>query len=92
MDKQLAKCRRTKDEIQLRMAANLPVTVKELAIALEVSYHTMRNDSKEEGFPFWRNQLIFPNDFQLWRQQRLGLASAPQTPARPQGNAAGKRD
>lgn len=74
-DKQLASCRRTTEQIKECMAQNVPVTVKELAIALNVSYDTMRDQSKVQGFPFWTKQLVFPEDFQLWRRQRLGLAS-----------------
>lgn len=90
-DRQMTSCRRTPAQIAKKIAANKPVTLKELAIHLEVGYGSIRNESKLAGFPFWTRHMVFPNDYQLWRQQRLGLLSWQQNPERPSVPTAGKR-
>ena len=59
-----------------RFRAGLPVTLKQLAVALDVGYGTALAWARTEGFPYLR-PYIFPEDFKLWRQRRFGLLGQP---------------
>lgn len=69
-DKQLQSCRHSHEEIADRLKQNLPVTLKEMAIGLDVSYSLMLDEAKAPGFPMWHG-LVFPEDFVLYRRQKF---------------------
>lgn len=55
-----------------KLSENLPLTLKELAIALEVGYDTALAWRRQPGFPYDFGK-VFPSDFEHWRRQRLGI-------------------
>ena len=71
MDKQLSAV--DAEDAAKRYAANRPVTLKQLAVALGIGYDQVRGWADLDGFPY-SNRLIFPEDFKLWRQRRFGLS------------------
>jgi len=84
MDKQLVAARRSKEQIAARFSANQPVTVKDMAIHFGIAYGVMLKESKTPGFPFSLGSQVFPRDYELWRHQRLGLASVGQSRVHPE--------
>jgi len=66
------------------------VNFKEFAVANSLTYEKALEFKKEESFPMLGG-LIWPADFTLWRQTRLGLIpSFAPTPARRRPSSAGR--
>ena len=61
-DKQLAKVNAT--DARRRWQENLPVTLKQMALSLEVGYDQVRGWSREDEFPF--DGLVFRQSFERW--------------------------
>ncbi len=85
MDKQLERVDAPRAAERYRQ--NLPVSLKQLALALGVGYEQVRLWKRQPGFPY-ANRLILPEDFRLWRQRRFGLTGARKTAAAVGGVAA----
>jgi len=75
------------EELALKWSKGLPLNMKEMGSVLGYSYSAVRN-FKRNGMPVFYGK-VFPEDFALWRRQKLGLV--PQQPfGRPQHSSAGK--
>ena len=57
-----------------KLSENLPLSLKELACALEIGYDTVLAWRRQPGFPYDFGK-IFPSNFEHWRRQRLGIPS-----------------
>lgn len=78
--------------IRAKAERNEALTLKELAIWTGFSYTFVRNwRGLYADFPMFAGR-IFPADFTLWRQKRLGLRSSPDTATRQPKKGAGKSD
>jgi hypothetical protein len=64
-----------KDYAKYRWANNLPVSLKQLAVANEMPYNFALDIAKLSGFPML-SHLVWPIDFHVWRQQKLGLLTS----------------
>lgn len=58
------------EEAKRRWRENLPMTLKQLAVALEVGYDVPRKWSRMDGFPF-ADGLVFPRLFEAWNRSRF---------------------
>lgn len=56
------------EDAKRKWAEGLPVNLKEMAVALELGYSTVRNYSKMEGFPMLKG-CVFPRLFDAWLQE-----------------------
>ena len=65
-----------------KLSENLPLSLKELACALEIGYDTVLAWRRQPGFPYDFGK-IFPSDYEHWRKERLGIESV-RAVARPQ--------
>ena len=61
----------TQESIQ-KWKDGLPVSLKEMAVALDVGYETVRAWRRMPGFPYGEG-VVFPSDFAEWRRGRFGL-------------------
>ena len=68
-----------------KVKGNLPVSIKELAVASGVSYDVARKWSRAAGFPWVPgSRRVFPLDFEAWRRQALGLPERAAAPSKPE--------
>ena len=77
-------------EAKRKWSEGLPVRLKEMAVALEISYEAVISLKGLPGFPI-QGGIVFPEDYRLWRQQRFGILSS-HTDERPQHLNVGKHD
>lgn len=68
-------------EAKRKWKAGLPVTLKQMAVALELGYSTVRQYAKMSGFPMLKG-VVFPRQFDRWigecfKSQSAGATEKP---------------
>lgn len=71
------------DEISIKATQGRGLKLNELSLLTGFGYDEVVRISKEPGFPLFLGKVIW-QDFNLWRQLRLGLILPPNTYANPQ--------
>ena len=77
-------------EAKRKWREDLPVSLKEMAVALEVGYDVVLGWRRQQGFPFALGK-VFPSDFGHWRRGCLGIPD-PHIPERLQHSGVDKPD
>lgn len=85
-NQQLSKINRA--DTQRKYRDNIPMSLKELSIALELGYDSVRG-WKAQGLPMFAGK-VFPLDFAAWRQQRIEQAGVPRSAGRRRRSIADK--
>ena len=75
-------------EARRRWEANLPVNLKQMVSAMEISYDSARRWGKEPGFPY--DGLIFRKSFERWWDARFRQKSRQRNLKHPQPSTAEK--
>lgn len=65
------------------------LTLRQLAVVINYSYHAVRCFSRQAGFPILRGKVTM-EDFRHWRRRQVGLEFGPDISAHRPPSTAGK--